>query len=115
VKLLRLDAEQRELFVIGVFGVAGVAAGLYALVFPALGLLYLGDGYHFREPTMKAGAAMFLACVVAVITAELVVSAAAIRMCVRGTWPGRDFFVGRPAVLIALAAMTLTTVLAVLL
>jgi hypothetical protein len=115
VKLSRLDRKQHDLLLVGIAGVVGVGFGLYALLFPALGALYLTDGYHFSDPESKAIGGTLLVAVTAVIAAELVVSAAAIRMCVVGAWPGRRFFLGRPAAAIGVAAFALAAVIALLL
>ena len=115
MKLTRLDAQGRELLSVGILGVIGVGAGLYALVFPAIGLLYLTDGYHFADPLSLAIGGTFLIAVTAVIAAELVVSAAAIRMTFIGRWPGRPFLLGPPAVAIGVATFALAAVLALLL
>ena len=49
------------------------------------------------------------------IAAELVLSAAAIRMTFVGYWPGRRFVLGPPAAAISVTAYLLATTLAVLL
>ena len=115
MRLARLDAKQRELLWIGITGVIGVGVGLYALVFPAFGVLVLTDRDHLPDPVSTAIGGTVIVIVTAVIAAELVVSAAAIRMTFTGRWPGRPFLLGRPAAAIGVAAFALAAVLAVLL
>jgi hypothetical protein len=114
VKVTKLDAEQRGLLSVGITGVVGVGFSLYALVVAAFGVSYLTDG-TFSDLTSKAIAGAFLVAATAVIGAELVISAAAIRMTFTGVWPGRPVLFGRPAAAIGVAALALTAVLAVVL
>ncbi len=114
MKLTRLDAKQRELLAIGLAGVVGAAFGLYALVFPAFGLLELVDSRPSDFVSTAIGAAVVFVAT-AVIAAELVLCAAAIRMTFIGRWPGRAFLLGPPAVAIGFAAYVLAALLAALL
>jgi hypothetical protein len=113
VKLTRLEGKQRELFLIGVTGVIGVGVGLYALVFPALGLMEFLDSRPDPVSTAIGGLMIFFAT--AAIAAELVLSAAAIRMTFTGSWPGRRFLLGPPAAAIGVVAYALAAMLAVVL
>jgi hypothetical protein len=115
VHLRSLDARGREHLSIGVAGVIGLGFGLYALLFPALGLLYLTDGYHSGGLLWDAMTGTFLVGVTVAIAGELVVSAAAVRMCLGGAWPGRTFLLGRPAAAITVAAFTLAGLIALVL
>jgi hypothetical protein len=114
MKLARLDAKQRELLSIGTMGVVGVVFGLYALMFPALGLLELVDSQPADVVSTAVGAVLILA-VTAVIAAELALSTAAIRMTFVGRWPGRAFLLGPPAAAIAFIACAFAALLAVVL
>jgi hypothetical protein len=114
VRLTRLEGKQRELFSIGVAGVIGVGFGLYALVFPAIGLLELLDSQPSDLVSTAIGAVVVFVAT-AVIAAELVLSAAAIRMTFVGYWPGRRFVLGPPAAAIGSVAYALAAMLAVLL
>ena len=114
MKVTKLDAEQRRLLSVGITGVVGVGFGLYALAFAAFGVSYLTDG-TFSDLTSKAIAGTFLVAATAGIAAELVISAAAIRMTFTGMWPGRAFLLGRPAAAIGVATFAFTAVLAALL
>jgi hypothetical protein len=114
VKLTRLEGEQRELFSIGLAGVIGICLGLYALVFPAFAVIELLDGQS-ADLASTAISVVIILLATAAIVAELVVSAAAIRMVFAGRWPGRRFVLGPPAALIGAAACGVTAVLAALL
>jgi hypothetical protein len=113
--LRNLDGEGFERLAIGAGGLVATGFGLYALIFPALGWLYLTDGFHFADPLSKAVGGAFILGVIAVIAAELVVAAAIVRMSVSGAWPARRFFLGPPAAAIALTATVLSVALALLL
>jgi hypothetical protein len=113
--LRNMDGEGFERFSIGVGGLIAAGFGLYALVFPSIGWLYLTDGYHFPGPESKALGGAFILAVIALIAAELVVAAAIIRLSVAGAWPGRRFFLGRPAAAITITAIASTFMLALLL
>jgi hypothetical protein len=113
VKVTRLDPDQRGLLSVGIAGVFGVGFGLYALVAPAFGLRFLTDEHSDLATSLITGTG--LVAVTAMIAAELVVSAAAIRMTFTGTWPGRPFLLGRPAAATGVATFVLAGVLASLL
>ena len=113
--LRNLDGEGFERLAIGVGGLIATGFGLYALIFPAFGWVYLTDGFHFADPLSKAIGGAFILGAIAVIAAELVVAGAIIRLSIAGAWPGRRFFLGPPAAVIALTATALTVALALLL
>jgi hypothetical protein len=115
VQITRLDAKQRELLSIGITGVIGVGLGLWALVFPAFGVLFLTEGGRSMAPDSRVINWAVIVTVTALIAVELVLASAAIRMTFTGRWPGRSFLLGRPAAAISLAAFAFAAVLAVLL
>ena len=114
VKVTKLDADGRRLLSVGITGVIGVGFGVYALVVAAFGVSYLTDG-TFADLPSKAVAGTLLVAGTAAIAAELVVSAAAIRMTFTGVWPGRSFFFGRLAATVVVAAFAFAAVVAALL
>lgn len=113
MKVTRLDPDQRGLLSVGIAGVFGVGFGMYALVAPAFGLRLLTDEHSDLASTAIIGTGVV--AVIAAIAAELIVSAAAIRMTFTGTWPGRPFLLGRPAAAIGVTTFVLAGALASLL
>ena len=97
--------------VAAVTGLAALVFGLYLLIFPAVGVLVLTDGYHFRDPVSLSIAGASLFAITGLITAEIIVAAALLQTAHAGAWPGRRFLLGPPAVAIIVAAFAVTGLL----
>ena len=115
VHLRNLDERGKELLAVGVAGVIGACFCLYALLFPAIAVLYLTDGYHFPDFASKAVGGAAILAVTGVIAGGLVVAGAAIRMTAIGRWPGRPFIFGPPGAAIIAFAFAFAAMLGLLL
>ncbi len=115
MQLRNLDRRGSELLSVGVAGVVGAAFCLYALLFPALGLLFLIDENRVSDLATQVIYGAFVFVVTGAIAAGLVVCAAAIRMTALGHWPGRSFLLGFPGVAISAGTFALVALLAYLL
>jgi hypothetical protein len=110
--LRNLDERGGQLLTIGVAGLVGAGVCLWALLFPALGVLFVLDENHVSGLAAQVffGAVVFVAT--GVIAGALVVCGAAVRMTATGSWPGRRFMFGVPGVAIAASAFAFTALLA---
>lgn len=110
------SATQREMrpaerAATGLVGLVTAFVGLWALVFPAMGILYLTDGYHFDDPASTAIGIVGLGVMTAFVSAVLILAAGLIRPAATGSWPQWRQAVGRRA---AAGAFVATATFAVL-
>ena len=100
---------------LGAIALVLAAMGVYCLMAPAFGLLYLTDGYHATGTEDRVLVGGSLLALTEAIAIEIVLSVALLRQAVVGAWPGRAFLFGWPAGAINLAAFAATGLMALVL
>lgn len=79
-----------------VAGLAALALGLWALLIPAVAILYVTDGYHFADPVSQVIGFTAVLVLTAMVATVLLLAAALLRAAIAGAWPPwRRLFLGR--------------------